>query len=129
MIAWNPFGIVYGDLIESLRHELTARADEPTPVFGFGYDWRQDCARSAAQLGPFIEEVLARTALLRHYNRLQISNPGAYPVVRLKPSGYQDNRFGWVNTPSFIPVGIAAGMSADVPDTSLKAQLNDAIGF
>ena len=27
--ALNPFGIVYGDLIESLRHELTARADEP----------------------------------------------------------------------------------------------------
>lgn len=67
--------------------------------------------------------------LLRHYNRLQISNPGAYPVVRLKPSGYHDNRFGWVHTPSFIPVGIAAGLSADVPDTSLKAQLNDAIPF
>jgi len=65
--ALNPFGIVYGDLIESLRHELTARADEPTPVFGFGYDWRQDCARTAAQLGAFVDEVLARTALLRHY--------------------------------------------------------------
>ena len=49
--ALNPFGIVYGDLIESLRHELTIKADEPTPVFGFGYDWRQDCARTAAQLG------------------------------------------------------------------------------
>ena len=63
------------------------------------------------------------------YNRLQATNPGAYPVVRLKPSGYQDSRFGWVNTPSFIPVGIAAGLSADVPDTSLKAQLNDEIEF
>jgi pimeloyl-ACP methyl ester carboxylesterase len=67
VMPWNPFGVVYGDLIESLRHELTARADEPTPVFGFGYDWRQDCARSAAQLAPFIDEVLARTALLKHY--------------------------------------------------------------
>jgi hypothetical protein len=67
--------------------------------------------------------------LLKHYNRLRTDNPGAYPVVRLRPSGYQDSRYGWVNTPSFVPVGVAAGLSADVPDTSLKAQLNDAIGF
>lgn len=68
-------------------------------------------------------------SLLKHYNRLRSSNPGAYPVVRLKPSGYQDSRYGFVNTPSFVPVGVAAGLSADVPDTSLKTQLNDAIPF
>ncbi len=63
----NPYGLVYGDLVEALRHDLTKRADRPTPVFGFGYDWRQDCARSAGQLGAFIDEVLARSALLPHY--------------------------------------------------------------
>ena len=41
--------------------------------------------------------------LLQHYNRLQTSNPGAYPVVRLKPSGYQDNRFGWVQHAELHP--------------------------
>jgi pimeloyl-ACP methyl ester carboxylesterase len=63
----NPFGLVYGDLVQSLRHELSPRADRPTPVFGFGYDWRQDCTRTAEQLGEFVAEVLARTALLPHY--------------------------------------------------------------
>ena len=65
----SPFGLVYGDLVAALRHDLTRRADQPTPVFGFGYDWRQDCARTAQQLGAFVEEVLARTALLPHYRR------------------------------------------------------------
>ena len=67
VVPANPFGLVYGDLIEALRHELSARADRPTPVFGFGYDWRQDCGRSADLLGDFIGEVLERTALLPHY--------------------------------------------------------------
>jgi pimeloyl-ACP methyl ester carboxylesterase len=64
----NPFGRVYGDLLEALRHDLTAKADEPTPVFGFGYDWRQDCSFSAQQLAAFVEEALARTALVPHYH-------------------------------------------------------------
>ena len=29
--------------------------------------------------------------LLKHYDRLQNSTPGAYPAVRLKPGGYQDS--------------------------------------
>jgi len=63
----NPYNIVYGDLVDALRHDLTKKADKPTPVFGFGYDWRQDCSRSAAQLASFVDEVLARTGLLPHY--------------------------------------------------------------
>lgn len=59
--------VAYKDLILALRHDLTAKRDEPTPVFGFPYDWRQDCRATADALGAFIEEVLARTALLRHY--------------------------------------------------------------
>ena len=45
-----PFSIVYRDFIEALRYELTPDDRKPVPVFAFGYDWRQDCFRSAAQL-------------------------------------------------------------------------------
>ena len=67
--------------------------------------------------------------VLRHYNRRQASNPGAYPVVRLKPGSYQDRQYGKVLVPNFVVVGMAAGLSAEVPDTSLKNQLNDQIPF
>lgn len=67
VVPANPFGMVYGDLVEALRHDLTSRADRPVPVFGFGYDWRQDGAVSARRLTVFIDEVLARTALMPHY--------------------------------------------------------------
>jgi pimeloyl-ACP methyl ester carboxylesterase len=63
----NVFALVYGDLIDALRHDLSEKRDLPTPVFGFAYDWRQDCSRSAEQLSSFIDEVLTRTALLPHY--------------------------------------------------------------
>lgn len=61
------FSVVYEDLLLALRHDLSRRPDRPTPVFGFPYDWRQNCSRSADQLGAFIEEVLARTRLVPHY--------------------------------------------------------------
>lgn len=56
-------------IVEALRHDLTKKRDAPTPVFPFGYDWRQDCGRSAVELAQFIGEVLARTALLPHYRK------------------------------------------------------------
>jgi hypothetical protein len=68
-------------------------------------------------------------SLLRHYDRLQVSNPGAFPVVRLKPSGYDDDRYGRVHTPSFAVVGVSPGHTAAIPDTSAKGQLNDEIPF
>lgn len=58
---------VYDDLINALRHELSPRADKPTPVFAFPYDWRMDIAATASLLGSFIEEVISRTRLLHHY--------------------------------------------------------------
>src|SRR5882672_7446871 len=61
------FGIVYNDLVEALRHDLSPRADRPTPVYAFPYDWRQDCRRSIERLGEFVQEVLQRTRLLPHY--------------------------------------------------------------
>jgi len=65
----NPFGLVYGDLVEALRHDLSRKADQATPVYGFGYDWRRDCRLTADELESFIEEVLARTSLIRHYQK------------------------------------------------------------
>jgi pimeloyl-ACP methyl ester carboxylesterase len=61
------FEIVYGDLIAALRHDLSIRADEPTPVFPFPYDWRQPVQATARLLEAFVDEVIARTSLLRHY--------------------------------------------------------------
>jgi len=61
------FGIVYDDLVQALRHELAPRMDQPTPVYAFPYDWRQDCRRSVDRLGEFVVEVLNRTRLLPHY--------------------------------------------------------------
>lgn len=58
---------IYDGLIGFLRHELSARADRPTPVFAFPYDWRVDVRITAARLRPFLDEVLARTRLLKHY--------------------------------------------------------------
>jgi len=58
---------IYEDLIKALRYELSARADKPTPVFAYPYDWRMDLASTAARLGAFVDEVLARTRLLHHY--------------------------------------------------------------
>ena len=65
--ASAPLSIVYKDIIEALRYELTPDDRKAVPVFAFGYDWRQDCFRSAAQLELMVEEALARTSLLPHY--------------------------------------------------------------
>lgn len=58
---------VYDDLINALRFELSPRADRPTPVFAFPYDWRVGIDRAAVALRDFVGEVIARTRLLRHY--------------------------------------------------------------
>lgn len=63
----HAFPLFYAELIEELRFNLSARPDEPVPVFPFAYDWRQPLATTERQLHEFIEEVVDRTALLRHY--------------------------------------------------------------
>jgi hypothetical protein len=69
--------------------------------------------------------------LLRHFDRLRRSDPDSYPIVRLKPSGFnhRDERVGWVHTPSFVVVGRTAKNSAAVPDTSPAADMSDQIPF
>jgi pimeloyl-ACP methyl ester carboxylesterase len=61
--------IAYKELIEELRHNLRESQDESVPVFAFPYDWRQPLEQTEAQLGAFIDEVIARTRLLRHYEK------------------------------------------------------------
>lgn len=61
------YEIAYRELIDELRYNLRDREDQPVPVYPFGYDWRQPLETSAAQLELFINEVIARTLLMRHY--------------------------------------------------------------
>jgi pimeloyl-ACP methyl ester carboxylesterase len=63
----RAFNLVYGELIEELRHNLSSQADQPTPVFSFPYDWRFPLELTADRLSAFIDEVCARTSLLPHY--------------------------------------------------------------
>jgi hypothetical protein len=70
--------------------------------------------------------------LLRHYKRLQKTHPDQYPVVRLKPGGYKprDPRRGdWQPVPVFVVVGKTPKDGTARPDTSVSADLNDAIPF
>lgn len=70
---------IYEDLIKALRHELSARADQPTPVYAFPYDWRMDIRQTAIRLKAFADEVIARTRLLKHYadaGKLQVDLVG-----------------------------------------------------
>jgi hypothetical protein len=65
--------------------------------------------------------------LLRHFDRMQRTEPGAHPVVRLRPGGFnhKDSRIGWVPTPAFGIVGTTATNAAVIPSSSVKDQLND----
>jgi hypothetical protein len=69
--------------------------------------------------------------LLRHYERMQRSGSNEYPVVRLKPGGFnhRDDRIGWVPVPVFVAVGRVQRDSVERPDTSLEADLSDKIPF
>lgn len=74
VVSDQLFELVYGELIKELRHDLTDRADQPTPVYPFAYDWRQPLSLIERQLEAFIDEVIERTKLLRHYHRAGYGN-------------------------------------------------------
>jgi pimeloyl-ACP methyl ester carboxylesterase len=74
------FEVAYKELIEELRHNLSTKQDRPVPVFPFGYDWRQPIETVELQLAAFIDEVIARTKLLKHYDS---EDYGADPKVNL----------------------------------------------
>jgi hypothetical protein len=66
--------------------------------------------------------------LLRHYDRMQRTNPGYLPIVALKVGGYQhrDTRVGWVKTPVIAAMGQVPGDKAVKP---APADMNDEIPF
>jgi pimeloyl-ACP methyl ester carboxylesterase len=61
------YEIAYKELISELRFNLREREDQAVPVFAFGYDWRQPLEIVEQQLALFIDEVIERTKLLKHY--------------------------------------------------------------
>lgn len=63
------FSIPYDELVKELRHDLSSHADEPRPVYLWGYDWRRPLEHTVEAFRAFCDDVAARTALLRHYAR------------------------------------------------------------
>jgi pimeloyl-ACP methyl ester carboxylesterase len=62
------FDLVYKELINELRYNLKNTEDEPVPVFAFPYDWRIPLSKVVTQLDVFVNEVIDRTKLMRHYH-------------------------------------------------------------
>ena len=65
----DVFPVPYDGFVGDLRHDLSPARDRPRPVYLFPYDWRQPLDRSVERLAEFVEAVIARTVLLRHYQR------------------------------------------------------------
>ena len=63
----QPLALVYSEFVAELRHNLSPQPDEPVPVFPFAYDWRRPLAEVEKELAAFVDEVIERTKLLRHY--------------------------------------------------------------
>lgn len=61
------YEISYREMILDLRHDLSPRADRATPVYIFGYDWRQPLEVTQQKLRAFVDEVIEKTVLTRHY--------------------------------------------------------------
>ena len=69
VMADKVFELIYGEIIAELRHNLSPQADKPVPVYPFAYDWRQPLELVETELATFVDEVIARTRLLRHYDK------------------------------------------------------------
>ena len=63
------FEIAYEEMINELRHNLRETDDRPVPVYPFGYDWRQPLNLVESQLEAYIDEVIDRTKLMKHYHQ------------------------------------------------------------
>ena len=81
VMSGGPFPLVYEDLIEELRDELSDRQGGKAPVFPFGYDWRLPLDRIEEVLAGFVREVIDRTMLLPHYR--EDDDYAANPTVNL----------------------------------------------
>ena len=61
------FEVPYKEIIQELRYNLCPSEDQPVPVFPFAYDWRLPLDILVKQFSDFVDEVIDRTRLLRHY--------------------------------------------------------------
>jgi hypothetical protein len=136
-------GLLYDGFVMPPRASLgdTNAADWPTGLDGKPNDpWQHQMylvlqSTDTAELFSFVtSSATGRRAignLLHHYDRMQRTNPGELPVIKLKVGGFnhKDERIGWVPTPVFAVVGRAPRDSAAKPDTSSSGDLNDAIPF
>jgi pimeloyl-ACP methyl ester carboxylesterase len=61
------YEVAYAELIKELRYNLSDSSDRPVPVYPFGYDWRQPLDMIEDSLAAFVDEVIERTKLMRHY--------------------------------------------------------------
>jgi hypothetical protein len=70
------YEIAYKEIVEELRYNLRSREDRPVPVYPFSYDWRMRLDDIQDQLDDFVEEVIDRTKILKHYHQAGYSqNP------------------------------------------------------
>lgn len=69
VVPGQIYEVAYKELTEELRFNLSPRADQPVPVYPFPYDWRLPIEITEQALGLFVQEVIARTKLLRHYDK------------------------------------------------------------
>jgi pimeloyl-ACP methyl ester carboxylesterase len=67
--ADSVFELPYKEIIQELRYNLCPSEDEPVPVFPFAYDWRLPLDVIQRHFAEFVEEVIDRTKLIRHYAR------------------------------------------------------------
>jgi len=65
--ADSIFEVAYKEIIQELRYNLCPTEEEPVPVYPFAYDWRLPLDIIERQFADFIDEVIARTRLIRHY--------------------------------------------------------------
>jgi hypothetical protein len=73
--------------------------------------------------------IKALKALLATYQRRAQSDPDHYPVIRLKVGTYEHRQFGTLPKPAFTIVGKAPKASTAKPNTSIGADMNDALPF
>lgn len=104
-----------GEPSDPWRHEQLVPLQEPKTQAFFTFTTSSPTGRNGVG------------RLLKHYNRMLRTDAGSYPAVRLRPSGYESKKFGWVPTPSFQIVGRVPKNSAAVPDTSIEGDLDDEI--
>jgi hypothetical protein len=67
--------------------------------------------------------------LLRQSSRFASKNPAHLPVVRLRAGGFGHRKYGWVRTPAFEFCGKAPKTNAAAAETSVSADMDDAIPF